>query len=55
MNIKNENNTQTLKKQTRPEQYKFRCALHGSKVCEYPDCTGYDNRKCDFWSRHSSK
>lgn len=33
----------------------FECTLRGTPLCEHPECSGYDDRKCDFWSRHSSK
>ena len=56
MNKQREKETKTIKKEnTRPEPMKFRCVLYGSKVCEHPECTGYDNRMCDAWARHSSK
>ncbi len=32
------------------------CVLHGTDLCPHPQtCSGYDDRKCDNWRRHSGK
>lgn len=32
------------------------CQLYGSQLCKHPDtCSGYDNRQCTDWMRHSEK
>ena len=34
----------------------IQCVLYGTTLCPHPQtCSGYDDRKCDKWRRHSSK
>lgn len=51
-------NTNTITNQNsthKTPRYKFQCTLFGTKLCKHPECSGYDDRKCDTWKTHSSK
>lgn len=52
----NDETTAVRHSSSSPDRFQFQCTLHGTHLCPHPeDCSGYDNRKCDNWRRHSGK